>query len=62
MSRFRNTKITDNEHEILLQHLLDFQAKKNCGVKFDNLDMQTQMRILKKVQKFVKVIRKAEES
>ena len=46
MSRFRNVKITNNEHKILLENLLDFQAKRNFGVKFNNLDIQTQVTIL----------------
>ena len=62
MSRFRNVKITNNEHKILLENLLDFQAKRNFGVKFNNLDIQTQVTILNKVKKFVELIRKEEES
>ena len=62
MSRFRNVKITNNEHKILLENLLDFQAKRNFGVKFNSLDIQTQVRILNKVKKFVQLIRKEEES
>ena len=62
MSRFRNVKITNNEHKILLENLLDFQAKRNFGVKFNNLDIQTQVTILNKVKKFVEFIRKEEES
>ena len=62
MSGFRNVKITNNEHKILLENLLDFQAKRNFGVKFNNLDIQTQVTILNKVKKFVELIRKEEES
>ena len=62
MSRFRNVKITNNEHKILLENLLDFQAKRNFGVKFNNLDIQTQVTVLNKVKKFVQLIRKEEES
>ena len=53
MSRFRNVKITNNEHKRLLENLLDFQAKRNFGVKFNNLDIQTQVTILNNVKKLV---------
>ena len=48
MSRFRNTKITDDEQEILFQHMLDFQAKKSFGVKFDDIELEEQFTVLEK--------------
>tara|TARA_R100000900_G_scaffold145335_2_gene130965 strand:- start:20 stop:211 length:192 start_codon:yes stop_codon:yes gene_type:complete len=61
MSRFRNTKITDDEQEILFQHMLDFQAKKSFGVKFDDIELEEQFTVLEKVQKFIKVLKKVED-
>ena len=50
MSRFRNVKITNNEHKILLENLLDFQAKRNFGVKINNLDIQISSRTIKSMR------------
>tara|TARA_R100001463_G_scaffold36877_2_gene79380 strand:+ start:171 stop:356 length:186 start_codon:yes stop_codon:yes gene_type:complete len=61
MSRFRNTKITDDEQEILFQHMLDFQSKKKFGVKFDDIEVEEQLTVLRKVQKFIKILKKVED-